>query len=156
CGPMRGVHERLGGWMRAAGMAVRLDPVGNLIGRHPAAPLTPPPPTSEGGGGGVRGADEGAPVFLIGSHLDSVPDAGKYDGVLGVLLGVAAVQALGGRRLPLAVDVLGFCEEEGVRFRTPYLGSLAAGGRFDPALLDRTDAAGVSLAAALRDFGLDP
>src|SRR5262245_50757362 len=76
CGPMRGVHERLGGWMRAAGMAVRLDPVGNLIGRHPAAPLTPPPPTSEGGGGGVRGADEGAPVFLIGSHLDSVPDAG--------------------------------------------------------------------------------
>jgi allantoate deiminase len=136
CQPMQGVHECLGNWMRAAGMTVRLDPAGNLIGHYPAA--------------------ESAPVFLIGSHLDSVPDAGKYDGVLGVLLGLAAVEALNGQRLPFAVDVLGFCEEEGVRFGTPYLGSLAASGRFDPALLDRTDAAGVSLAAALRHFGLDP
>ncbi|MCI0458074.1 MAG: Zn-dependent hydrolase, partial [Gemmataceae bacterium] len=108
------------------------------------------------GEGRVRGASAGAPVFLIGSHLDSVPDAGKYDGVLGVLLGVAAVQALDGKHLPFAVDILGFCEEEGVRFRTPYLGSLAVCGRFDPALLERTDATGISLAAALRDFGLDP
>ena len=137
CEAMRGVHEHLGGWMRAAGMEVRLDPAGNLIGHHPAA-----------------GPD--APLFLIGSHLDSVPDAGMYDGVLGALLGVAAVQALGGRRLPFAVEVLGFCEEEGVRFRTPYLGSRAVCGRFDPELLERIDAAGVSLAAALRNFGLDP
>jgi allantoate deiminase len=137
CEPMRGVHECLGGWMRAAGMAVRLDPAGNLIGRYPAA-------------------ENGTPVFLIGSHLDSVPDAGKYDGVLGVLLGVAAVQALGSKRLPFAVDVLGFCEEEGIRFRTPYLGSLAVCGRLDPAILERADAAGVSLAAAFRSFRLDP
>jgi allantoate deiminase len=137
CEPMRGLHACLGGWMRAAGLAVRLDPIGNLIGHYPAAVA-------------------GAPVLLIGSHLDSVPDAGKYDGVLGVLLGVAAVQALGGERLPFAVDVIGFCEEEGVRYRAPFLGSLAAAGRFDPVLLDRVDAAGVSLADALRNFGLDP
>jgi allantoate deiminase len=135
--PMRAVHERLDSWMRAAGMVVRLDPAGNLIGHYPAA-------------------CQDAPVFLIGSHLDSVPDAGKYDGVLGVLLGVAAVQALGGNRLPFAVEILGFCEEEGVRFQTPYLGSRAICGCFDPALLERTDAAGVSLAMALRNFGLDP
>src|SRR5262245_56632762 len=156
CPPMRRVHEHLGGRMRAAGLAVRLDAVGNLIGHYPAAPLTLPSPPTDGGEGRVRGAEEGAPVFLIGSHLDSVPDAGKYDGVLGVLLGVAAVEALGWERLPFAVEVLGFCEEEGVRYRTPYLGSLAACGRFDPALLGRADAAGVSLADALRAFGLDP
>lgn len=137
CEPMRGVHECLGEWMRAAGLDVRLDPAGNLIGHYLAAR-----------------AD--APVFLIGSHLDSVPNAGKYDGVLGVLLGVAAVQALGGRRLPFGIDVLGFCEEEGIRFRFPYLGSRAVCGQFDPALLERTDAAGVTLAEALRNFGLDP
>ena len=93
---------------------------------------------------------------MIGSHLDTVPDAGKYDGALGVLLGLAAVRALGGRRLPFAVEVVGFCEEEGVRYRTPYLGSLALAGRFDPALLDRTDADGVAMADAFRAFGLDP
>src|SRR5262249_60212817 len=84
----------------------------------------------------------------------SVRVAGQCGGVLGVLLGVAAVQALGGKRFAFAMDVLGFCEEEGVRFRTPYLGSRVVCGCFDPALLDRTDAAGVSLAAALRSFGL--
>jgi allantoate deiminase len=137
CEPMRGVQECLSGWMRAAGMAVRLDAAGNLIGRYPAA-------------------DADAPVFLIGSHLDSVPDAGKYDGVLGVLLGVAAVRALDGQRLSFAVEVIGFCEEEGIRFRVPYLGSLAVSGRFDPALLEQTDDKGMSLAAAFRNFGLDP
>jgi allantoate deiminase len=93
---------------------------------------------------------------LIGSHLDSVPDAGKYDGVLGVLLGVAAVKALGGDPLPFAVEVIAFCEEEGIRFRTPYIGSRAVCGCFEPALWERRDAAGISLATALRDFGLEP
>jgi allantoate deiminase len=123
--------------MRQAGMTVRLDAAGNLIGHYEASR-----------------AD--AATFLIGSHLDSVPDAGKYDGILGVLLGVAAVQALGGRRLPFAIDVLGFCEEEGIRFRAPYLGSLAVCGRLDRALLERLDDKGVSLAEAQRRFGLDP
>jgi allantoate deiminase len=137
CDAMHQVHAHLGAWMRQAGMAVRLDAVGNLIGHYEAAR-----------------AD--AAAFLIGSHLDTVPDAGKYDGILGVLLGIAAVQALDGKRLPFAIDVLGFCEEEGIRFRAPYLGSLAVCGRLDPALLERVDDKGVSLAEGLRHFGLDP
>jgi allantoate deiminase len=135
--PMRQVHRHVSGWMRDAGMTVRLDPAANLIGRHETAV-------------------GGAPALLIGSHLDTVPDAGKYDGVLGVVLGVAAVQALRGRGLPFAVEVVGFSEEEGVRYRTPYLGSLALSGRFDPPLLDRRDADGVTMADAFRAFGLDP
>jgi len=137
CASMRPLHERLGSWMQTAGMQVRRDASGNLIGHYPAS-------------------EANAPVFLIGSHLDSVPNAGKYDGVLGVLLGVAAAEALAGRRLPFAVEVLAFSEEEGIRFRAPYLGSLAVCGRFDPALLERTDDTGVSLAEAIRHFGLDP
>ena len=137
--PMRRVHDQVSGWMAEAGMAVRLDQAANLIGRHPA----------EGGG------DE-APTLLIGSHLDTVPDAGKFDGALGVLLGVAAVRALGDRRLPFAVEVVGFSEEEGVRYRTPYLGSLALCGRFDPAYLELLDDDGVTMADAFRGFGLDP
>jgi allantoate deiminase len=136
CKPMKEVHAVLGEWMRAAGMSVRLDPVGNLIGHFPA----------------LR---ENAPTFLIGSHLDTVPDAGKYDGVLGVLLAVAAIEALDGQRLPFAVEVLAFSEEEGIRFGASFLGSKAVCGRFEPELLERTDAAGVSVAAALRNFGLD-
>jgi len=134
---MRQVHACLTGWMESADMSVRMDPAGNLIGHK-------------------KGTQLFSPDFLIGSHLDTVPDAGKYDGILGVLLGVAVVKALDGRRLPFGLDIIGFCEEEGIRFRAPYLGSLALSGRFDPRLLERTDPAGVSLADALRDFGLDP
>jgi allantoate deiminase len=134
---MRRLHDRLAGWMRDAGMDVHLDAAANLIGLYPADVAE-------------------APTLLIGSHLDTVPDAGKYDGVLGVLLGVAAVQALGGRRLPFKVGVIGFSEEEGVRYGVPYLGSLAVAGRFDPSLLLRTDAYGTTMEAAFRDFGLDP
>jgi allantoate deiminase len=137
CDAMHQVHAYVGDWMRQAGMTVRLDAAGNLIGHHEAAR-----------------ADAG--TFLIGSHLDSVPDAGKYDGVLGVLLGVAAVEAFGGQRLPFAIDVLGFCEEEGIRFRTPYLGSMALCGRLDREILERSDDKGVSLGEAQRRFGLDP
>jgi len=133
--PVRDAHDALTGWMRAAGLAVRRDAVGNLIGRRPG---------------------RGGRVVVVGSHIDTVPDAGKYDGVLGVLLGVAAAQALAGRTSPRTLDVVAFAEEEGVRFRTPYLGSRAVCGRFDPELLTLTDAAGVTLAQALRDFGLDP
>jgi allantoate deiminase len=135
--PMKQVHEALGGWMRDAGLAVRLDALGNLIGHDPAA-------------------DPNAPVFLLGSHVDTVPRAGKYDGTLGVLLAVAAVERLGGERLPFAIDVLAFSEEEGVRYGASYLGSRGVCGCFDRALLDRADAAGVPMAAALRAFGLDP
>jgi allantoate deiminase len=135
--PMRHVHATVGEWMREATMNVRIDAISNIIGHYPAAR-----------------AD--APLFLIGSHLDTVPDAGNYDGILGVLLAIAAVKHFGGRRLPFAIDVLGFSEEEGIRFRTAYLGSRAVCGCFDPSLLNRVDAAGMTMAKALRDFGLDP
>ena len=135
--PMRRLHGRLTEWMEEAGLSVRLDAAGNLIGRY-------------------DGLRPERPVLAIGSHLDTVPNAGKYDGVLGVLLGLAAVQALGGRRLPFGIDVIAFSEEEGVRYRAPFLGSLAAAGRFDRQLLERTDAAGITMADAFRSFGLDP
>jgi allantoate deiminase len=135
--PVRQVHECLTNWMRAAGLRVRVDAVGNLIGRRPAT-------------------HPDSLVFAVGSHIDTVPDAGKYDGILGVLLAIAAAQALPDRRRHIALDVIAFSEEEGVRFGTPYLGSRAVCGRFDPALLERTDADGVALAQAVRDYGLDP
>ncbi len=137
CEAMRGLHEEVTRWMNAAGMDVRLDAAGNLIGHY-------------------EGIDTNRPVHIIGSHLDSVPDAGKYDGVLGVLLGIAAVQALEGRRLPFGIDVIAFSEEEGVRYRAPFLGSRAVSGQFDRGLLDRCDREGVPMREAFRSFGLDP
>src|SRR5262249_40337579 len=135
--PVRDVHAHLRTWMTAAGLEVRVDAIGNMIGRLPG-----------------RAAD--APVFVVGSHIDTVPDAGKYDGVLGVLLGIAAAQALSGRQHERALDVIAFSEEEGVRFRTPYLGSLAVCGRLSPELLARTDTGGVSVTEAIRAYGLNP
>jgi allantoate deiminase len=134
--PFHQAHALLTDWMRAAGLTVRVDAAGNLIGHRPTR-------------------RENARVFLVGSHVDTVPDAGRYDGPLGVLLGIAAAQALDGRDFPVALDVIAFSEEEGVRFRTPYLGSRAVAGRFDLDLLHLIDADGVTLAQALRDFGLD-
>lgn len=136
---MRRVHDEVAGWMRAAGMAVREDGIGSLRGRYEAE-------------------RPGAPTLLIGSHLDSVRDAGRYDGVLGVLVGLAAVEALhgAGRRLPFAVEVVAFTDEEGVRFGRSFFGSMVAAGCFDPDLLALEDADGISLAAALAAFGCDP
>lgn len=133
--PMRRVHEHLREWMTAAGLDVRLDSIGNLIGRR-------------------SGATER--VFAIGSHVDTVPNAGKYDGVLGVVLGVAAMQHLRTHKFRKTADVIAFSEEEGVRFRTPYLGSRAVCGRIDSQLLTQCDAAGLSMAHAIREFGLNP
>lgn len=136
---MRRAHALVAGWMAAAGMAVAEDAAGNLIGRYP-------------------GARPDAPALLIGSHLDTVRDAGRYDGVLGVLVGLAAVEALArqGRRLPFAVEVAAFADEEGLRFGTPFFGSMALAGRFLPALLELRDADGVSAAEAIAAFGGDP
>jgi allantoate deiminase len=135
--PMRRLQARVTGWMEQAGLAVRIDGAGNLIGHY-------------------RGLLPEAPVVMVGSHLDTVPDAGKYDGVLGVLLGLAAVRALGGSRLPFGIDVIGFSEEEGIRYRTPFLGSRAVCGCFDRALFEQTDRDGISMAEAFRKYGLDP
>ena len=127
-------------WMREAGMAVRVDAVGNVIGRYEAS-------------GG-----EGARTLLLGSHFDSVRNGGKYDGVLGILVPIACVAQLHhrGERLPLAIEIAAFSDEEGARFQTSFLSSRALIGRFDPALLERRDADGVTLAQALLAAGLDP
>jgi allantoate deiminase len=134
---MRETNSSVADWMREAGMVVRQDNTGNLRGRYM----------------GVDGA-----TLLIGSHLDSVRDAGRYDGPLGVMVAIAAVQRLHdrGRRLPFAIEVLGFADEEGLRFGCTYLGSRALAGRFEPADLDRVDAVGTSMREAMRDFGGDP
>ena len=138
---MREAHGLLAGWMRAAGLTPRVDAAGNLIGRRAATPDA---------GGEPK-------VLLLGSHLDSVPGAGRYDGVLGVLTSLAAVEALGpAEALAFHVDVVAFSEEEGVRYATPYLGSRALAGAFDPALLGRVDAEGVAMGEAISAFGLDP
>lgn len=126
-------------WMREAGMEVRVDAIGNVIGRYAAA------------AGSAR-------TLLLGSHFDSVRNGGKYDGVLGILLPIACVAELSrrGARLPVALEVIAFSEEEGARFQTSFLASRALVGRFDPQWLARRDADGVTMAEALRAAGLDP
>jgi allantoate deiminase len=135
--PMRDVHALLRGWMEAAGMAVRIDAAGNLRGIWPG--LTP-----------------NGPRLLIGSHLDTVPNAGAFDGILGVVLGLAVVEQLHGQHLAFAIEVIGFSEEEGVRFNKPFLGSLALIGKLDAETLGRTDRNGITVADAIRNYGLDP
>ena len=125
--------------MGKAGMSARLDPAGTVVGRY-------------------EGTVPDAPALLIGSHIDTVRNAGKYDGNLGVLAAVAAVAELDrqGERLPFAIEVLGFGDEEGVRFPLTLTGSRAVAGRFDPAALEARDRDGVRMADALRVFGGDP
>jgi allantoate deiminase len=136
---MRSAQELVTGWMREAGMDVRRDQIGNLRARY-------------------AGAVEGGPTLLLGSHLDSVRDAGKYDGPLGVLVAIEAVQRLHDhhQRLPFAIEVLAFADEEGLRFGATYLGSRAVAGRLGEDDLRRTDAEGVTMAEAIRAFGGDP
>ncbi len=124
-------------WMQAVGLATRRDAIGNVVGR-----------LGEGGGR----------TLLIGSHLDTVRDAGRYDGTLGVLVAIACLERLRDQRrsLPYAVEVLAFADEEGVRFGTGYLGSSVVAGAFDAADLERLDSSGVTLADAVLAFGGDP
>jgi allantoate deiminase len=136
---MRQADDAVAAWMRGAGMAVRLDNIGNLIGRYEAN-------------------HDGAKTLLLGSHLDTVRGAGKYDGPLGVLLALACVQRLHDRneRLPFAIEILGFADEEGVRYHTGYLGSTVVAGTFDPAYLELLDADSISMREAIMGFGGDP
>ena len=133
---LRQAGEAVAGWMRAAGMTVRRDAIGNVCGRY------------EGGTDAT---------LLMGSHLDTVRDAGRYDGMLGVLVAIACVERLhdAGRTPPFTIEVMGFADEEGVRYGTAYLGSGIVAGRFEPDYLDRSDADGVGMADAIRAFGGD-
>ncbi|REK10976.1 MAG: allantoate amidohydrolase [Planctomycetota bacterium] len=146
CSPaMESAHDLLRGWMQEAGLGCRMDAAGNFRGRHE-------PPSAGGEAARPLG------VLLIGSHLDSVVNAGRYDGPLGVLLGLAVAElaAEAQARLPFALEVVGFCEEEGVRYQAPFFGSRALAGEGAGELLERVDAHGVTLADALRRFGGDP
>ncbi|SOZ34567.1 Zn-dependent hydrolase [Cupriavidus neocaledonicus] len=135
----RAVQALLAQWMEAAGMQVRIDVIGNVIGRYAADPAVPD-----------------ARALLTGSHFDTVRNGGRYDGRLGILLPVAVIGALNqaGIRLPYHVDVVAFAEEEGLRFKTSFLASSVLAGRFDAALLERRDADGISLREALAASGL--
>jgi allantoate deiminase len=134
---MRDCQREISGWLAPLGVSTAIDAAGNLRGVY-------------------AGAEPNAPRFLIGSHLDTVPNAGAYDGVLGVVLAVALLKALEGRKLPFAIEVVGFSEEEGVRFGAPFIGSRALVGRLDDELLHRQDAQGISVRQAIEDFGLNP
>ena len=131
----RDVHDLLRAEMETLGMSVRIDSAGNLRGTY---------------------AGSGNGILLFGSHIDTVPDAGAYDGILGVAIPLALLRAFHGRELPYAIEVIAFSEEEGVRFRLPLIGSRAVIGTLNPDDLARTDAAGISIAEALRGFGLEP
>ncbi len=135
----RAANELVLDWMRQAGMNARLDGIGNVSGRY-------------------EGARPGLACLMLGSHLDTVRDAGKYDGMLGVVSAIECVHALNAaqRRLPFAIEVLGFGDEEGVRFGTTLLGSRAVAGIFEADALHAVDSRGLSMAQALREFGLDP
>jgi hydantoinase/carbamoylase family amidase len=129
----------VGDWMAKAGMANWVDPLGNIVGRY-------------------EGLDPRAPAVLLGSHLDTVRDAGRYDGMLGVVTAIEAVDALhrAGLRLPFPIEVVGFGDEEGLRFGTTLIGSRGLAGTLEPSFLEARDREGTTLAQALTAFGLDP
>ena len=126
-------------WMRDAGMRAHLDAIGNVCGRY-------------------EGEVAGLPCLMLGSHYDTVRDAGKWDGPLGLITAISCVADLHrrGRRLPFAIEVTGFADEEGVRFASTLLGSRAVAGTFDESVLGEKDSAGISLRDAISQFGLDP
>jgi allantoate deiminase len=136
---LRKAADLIMGWMREAGMSAQLDAIGNVCGRY-------------------EGERPGAPCLMLGSHYDTVRDAGKWDGPLGVITAISCVADLNrrGKRLPFAIEVIGFADEEGVRFASTLLGSRAVAGTFDESVLNTRDSKGVSMREALVQFGLDP
>ena len=133
----RRANELVLGWLGEAGMRGRVDAMGNVVGR-------------------VEGKARGLPALMLGSHLDTVRDAGRYDGMLGVVTAIECAHHIGAGLLPFALEVVGFGDEEGVRFGSTLLGSRAVAGTLDPKVLETLDRDGISMAAALQAFGLDP
>jgi allantoate deiminase len=132
---IRDCHREIAGWLEPLGAEVKIDAAGNFRAVYP-------------------GAEPGAPRLIIGSHLDTVPNGGAYDGVLGVVIAIALLEELHGRKLPFAIEVVGFSEEEGVRFGVPFIGSRALVGRLDEELLTCKDMDGISVRRAIEEFGL--
>jgi allantoate deiminase len=132
-------NDLVGAWMEKAGMRTRVDAAGNICGR-------------------IEGRTPGLTALLLGSHLDTVTDAGSYDGMLGVIMAIAVVERLGDRvsELPFAIEVIGFSDEEGTRFGKALLGSQPVAGTWDADWWELRDKDGVTLHQAFRDFGLDP
>lgn len=132
-------NQQVARWMTQAGMTVWQDSVGNICGRY-------------------EGEQEGAPAILLGSHLDTVRNAGRYDGMLGVLAAIDVVENLHqqGQRLAKAIEIVGFCDEEGTRFGITLLGSRGLTGTWPESWLAQTDAQGISVAQAMVQVGLDP
>jgi allantoate deiminase len=126
-------------WMREAGMTTRIDALGSVVGRY-------------------RGRDAGPLTLILGSHIDTVRDAGRFDGALGVIVAIEVVRAAfkSGKRFPFAIEVVAFGDEEGVRFASTLGGSKALAGRFDFKALDETGDDGVTRRQALKAFGTDP
>lgn len=135
----RAAAELIMDWMREAGMSAHLDAIGNVCGRY-------------------EGERPGLPCLMLGSHYDTVRDAGRWDGPLGLITAISCVADLNrrGRRFPFAIEVTGFADEEGVRFASTLLGSRAVAGTFNERVLASTDSAGISMREALVRFGLDP
>ena len=135
----REANRLVGSWMETVGMRVREDSIGNIIGRY-------------------EGLETDLPAVIIGSHLDTVVNAGKFDGILGVVLAIQCISALykEKKRCRFPIEVIGFADEEGTRFQSTYLGSKAVAGTFDFTTLSRIDAHGISMQDALLSFGLHP
>ena len=133
----QGAHALLRSWMMQAGLETRTDDIGNLRGL-------------------CVGAEIDAPLLVLFSHIDTVPNAGAFDGPLGVLLALAVIEELGAEKLPFAIELIAFSEEEGIRFGVPFLSSLATTGGLTQEQLQRVDAEGISVAQAVRNFDLDP
>jgi allantoate deiminase len=130
-------NELVARWMEEAGLSTWQDAAGNQCGR-------------------IEGVEPGLPALLLGSHIDTVPDAGRYDGMLGVLLAIQVASRIDPGTLPFALEVVAFSDEEGTRFGTALLGSRALAGTWDDEWWSLTDKDGISLFEAFQDFGLDP
>lgn len=135
----RTAADELTRWMREIGLSVSMDALGTVVGRY-------------------EGEGPNAPALLIGSHIDTVRDAGRYDGALGVLAGLVAIEeiARSGQRFPFAIEVVAFGDEEGVRFPVTLSSSRALAGKFDTEALDAQDQDGVTMRHALKQFGCEP
>ncbi|MBY8151114.1 allantoate amidohydrolase [Vibrio fluvialis] len=133
----RAAHDQLAQWMREAGLETWQDSVGNQWGRKVSA-------------------NPSQPTLILGSHSDTVTNAGKYDGNLGVILAIETLAQLADEAFPFHIDVVAFADEEGTRFNTTLIGSSGVAGCFNPQWLNVKDADGISMAEAMRTFGLDP